>query len=294
MDKTTNFDGMTLIGNIKGEKGDKGDTGASFKISEFFDTHEKLEAVENPSAGDAYGVGSDKDYDIYVYSPTKGWVNNGAISLDINERTPNFEEATGIEIDNINIESATTISEIFGKIKRAISELISHLKNKTNPHNVTTEQIGAASVSHTHTAEEIGAIPKRKNIVIGDKTESETSVDGGIKVGFSYVEDDVPYCGVGTERGSNSIILTVGCNHTNYTKETELGARVYYYPVEYAENILSFPAVLKLSHIDGGLYLLQSKKGLNHYSKDEILEMNNFEVIHSGNIRKFIKEESLL
>lgn len=150
----TNFDGMTLIGNIKGEKGD---TGASFKILDFFNTHEELEAVENPSAGDAYGVGSDKDYDIYIYSPTQGWVNNGAISLDISERTPIFEEATGIELDEINIESATTISEIFGKIKRAISELISHLKNKSNPHNVTTEQIGAATLSHTHTAEELGA-----------------------------------------------------------------------------------------------------------------------------------------
>ena len=287
MDKTT-FEGMNLIGNIKGEKGD---TGASFKILDFFNTEEELNAVENPSAGDAYGVlNTNELYDIYVYSLTKGWVNNGELAPDINNQTPNFDDTVPLE----KLTSGEKISLAFGKIARAIIELISHIGNKSNPHSVTTEQIGAASVSHTHTAEEIGAIPKRKNIVIGDKTEYETSVDGGIKVGFSYFEDDVPYCGVGTERGSNSIILAVGCNNTNYTKETELGTRGYYYPVEYADNILSFPAVLKLSHIDGCLYLLQSKKGLNHYSKDEILEMNNFEVIHSGNIRKFIKEESLL
>lgn len=139
-----------LIGNIKGEKGDKGDkgdTGASFKISEFFDTYEELAAVENPSAGDAYGVGSNKEYDIYVYSPTKGWVNNGAISLDISERTPEFIEDKASEIDNINIESTMTIREIFGKIKRAISELISHLKNKNNPHEVTASDVGAFPVT---------------------------------------------------------------------------------------------------------------------------------------------------
>lgn len=157
MDKTTNFDGMTLIGNIKGEKGEKGDTGASFKILDFFNTEEELNAVENPSVGDAYGVGSDKDYDIYIYSPTKGWVNNGAISLDISERTPEFIEDTVSEIDNVNIESTMTIREIFGRIKRAISELISHLKDKNNPHNVTAEQLEAATLSHTHTAEELGA-----------------------------------------------------------------------------------------------------------------------------------------
>lgn len=156
MDKTT-FEGMTFIGNIKGEKGDKGDTGASFKILDFFNTEEELNAVENPSAGDAYGVGIEPNFDIYIYSPTqKRWLNNGSISLDISERTPAFTEDTVSEIDNINIESTTTIREIFGKIKRAISELIAHLKNKSNPHNVTTEQIGAATISHTHTAEELG------------------------------------------------------------------------------------------------------------------------------------------
>ena len=64
----------------QGPQGEKGDTGAGFKVLDYFDTVELLEAtVTNPSAGDAYGVGTTEPYDIYIYSPSKGWVNNGAL-----------------------------------------------------------------------------------------------------------------------------------------------------------------------------------------------------------------------
>lgn len=61
-------------------KGPKGDTGAGFKVLDYYSTASALaSAVTNPSAGDAYGVGTAEPYDIYIYSPTKGWVNNGAL-----------------------------------------------------------------------------------------------------------------------------------------------------------------------------------------------------------------------
>lgn len=70
-----------LVGNIRGEKGD---TGSGLKILDYYASIEELSsAVTNPSAGDAYGVGDGNPYDIYVYSPTHGWVNNGALQLDI-------------------------------------------------------------------------------------------------------------------------------------------------------------------------------------------------------------------
>ena len=61
-------------------KGPKGDTGAGFKVLDYYSTASELaSAVTNPSAGDAYGVGTAEPYGIYIYSPTKGWVNNGAL-----------------------------------------------------------------------------------------------------------------------------------------------------------------------------------------------------------------------
>ena len=71
-----------LIGNIKGEKGD---TGNGLTIKDFYDTMDELPS--NPSAGDAYGVkNADGDYEIHIYSPSKGWVNNGALLPDINHQ----------------------------------------------------------------------------------------------------------------------------------------------------------------------------------------------------------------
>lgn len=68
------------LGNIKGPKGDKGDTGKDFTVLDYYDSLEALNnAVTSPEVGDAYGIGSGIPYDIYIYSSTKGWVNNGAI-----------------------------------------------------------------------------------------------------------------------------------------------------------------------------------------------------------------------
>ncbi len=253
------------IGNIKGEKGDKGDTGASFKILNYFDTYEELSSIENPSEGDAYGVGSAVPYDIYVYSPKKGWVNNGALQPDINEQTPNFAESTEL----VNLTSGEKISLAFGKIKKAITELISHLANKENPHSVTTEQIGA--------------IPKGKNIVVGTKNNQDTTY-GGVRVGIVYAEDDIPMVGMGTELGTNALILTSGCDYTNSAKKAELGKTGYIFPVELDENRTSFPVALKISNSDGKVYVVKSSDGKKHYSKNEVLNMLEYEVLHPGNL----------
>ena len=71
------MDGMILLGNIKGQKGD---TGKGLTILGYYATPEELSsAVTNPSIGDAYGVGSEHPYDIYIYSQNNGWVNNGQL-----------------------------------------------------------------------------------------------------------------------------------------------------------------------------------------------------------------------
>ena len=222
-----------FIGNIKGpkgekgdkgDKGEKGDTGQGFKVRDYFATLEGLASVTNPSAGDAYGVGSGQKYDIYIYSPSQGWVNNGPLqgakgdtgekgekgdkgdtgekgekgdkgdagedgtpatimhaeatiddttgtpsvsvemggtastrsfifkffglkgekgdkgdtgdspTINVNELTPNYEEAT--EITTLTIGEKLSIS--FGKIKKAITTLISHLGDTTK--HITSDE----------------------------------------------------------------------------------------------------------------------------------------------------------
>lgn len=63
-----------------GPQGEKGETGSGFKVLDYYSTQAALEAaVTGPNPGDAYGVGTAEPYDIYIYSPTKGWVNNGPL-----------------------------------------------------------------------------------------------------------------------------------------------------------------------------------------------------------------------
>lgn len=66
--------------NIKGPKGDKGETGSGLTILGYYDSMSALQsAVTSPAAGMAYGVGTAAPYDVYIYDPENGWVNNGPI-----------------------------------------------------------------------------------------------------------------------------------------------------------------------------------------------------------------------
>lgn len=65
----------------RGPQGPKGDTGSGFKVLGYYATVAALSAaVANPTAGDAYGVGTAEPYDIYIYDGvTHAWVNNGPL-----------------------------------------------------------------------------------------------------------------------------------------------------------------------------------------------------------------------
>lgn len=64
-----------------GTDGADGSNGEDFKILGYYASLAALQsAVNSPSAGDAYGVGSAAPYDIYVYDGLNStWINNGAI-----------------------------------------------------------------------------------------------------------------------------------------------------------------------------------------------------------------------
>ena len=59
----------------------KGTDGKNFKILGFYGTLSALQAaVQTPEAGDAYGVGAEAPYDIYMFDGvTNAWINNGQL-----------------------------------------------------------------------------------------------------------------------------------------------------------------------------------------------------------------------
>lgn len=97
---------------IKGEKGETGEAGKDFKVLGFVATADELPTSAN--AGDAYGVGNNYPYDIYIYDGVNHtWLNNGTIqgpkgeqgesaeitgataSIDANIGTPNVVLTVG-------------------------------------------------------------------------------------------------------------------------------------------------------------------------------------------------------
>ena len=64
-----------------GPQGPKGDTGSGFVVKGYYGSASALQSsVQNPAAGDAYGVGAEAPYDIYIYDGVTGaWINNGPL-----------------------------------------------------------------------------------------------------------------------------------------------------------------------------------------------------------------------
>lgn len=70
-----------------------------------------------------------------------------------NDQTPTYSVATTLS----TLISGEKLSVAFGKIKLAITTLINHIANKSNPHGVTATQVNAASKDHTHSASDINS-----------------------------------------------------------------------------------------------------------------------------------------
>lgn len=68
------------------------------------------------------------------------------LNMAINDQSPTYNINSTIS----TLVSGEKISVAFGKIAKAIADLISHIANKANPHGVTAAQIGAATSDHTH------------------------------------------------------------------------------------------------------------------------------------------------
>lgn len=62
-----------------------------------------------------------------------------------NDQTPTYTEASVLS----TIVSGEKLSISFGKIMKAISDLISHIGNKLNPHGVTKAQVGLGNADNT-------------------------------------------------------------------------------------------------------------------------------------------------
>ncbi len=83
------------------------------------------------------------------HSVTKSQIGLGNVpNVTTNNQTATYTKASTLA----NLVSGETLSAAFGKIAKAITDLISHMGNKSNPHSVTKAQIGLSNVNNTSDA----------------------------------------------------------------------------------------------------------------------------------------------
>lgn len=77
---------------------------------------------------------------------TKSDVGLGNVpNVSTNDQTPTYTEASSLTA----LSSGEKLSIAFGKLAKAVSSLISHIANDSNPHSVTKAQVGLGSVVNT-------------------------------------------------------------------------------------------------------------------------------------------------
>lgn len=65
-------------------------------------------------------------------------------NVSTNNQTPTFTTASALA----NIKSGETLTVMLGKVAKAINDLIAHIGDTSNPHNVTKSQVGLGNVGN--------------------------------------------------------------------------------------------------------------------------------------------------
>ena len=115
----------------------------------------------------------------------------------------------------------------------------------------------------------------------GNSGENGNITNGGIVLGQTYQDLKNPESGIGSMRGTRNYGIFCGCDYTDGADETTLGARSFV--IKALDTLYKRPSALLLQGSEGGIkYFLAKEKRV--YEQNELLEMDEFDVLHTGNM----------
>lgn len=210
----SNFDTLDESVNNKVDKVDgKGLSSQDFTQQE----KDKLNGIERGAEVNKVTSVQDRTGDVKI---TKADVGLDQVpNVTTNNQTPTYSQNSTLS----NIVSGEKISVSFGKIMKAIADLISHIANQSNPHDVTAEQIGLDNVPNVATNDQTPTFTEastRANIASGEKL---STLFGKIKKFFADLKT-VAFTGSYTDlsnkptsmQNPNSLTLTMNGSATSY------------------------------------------------------------------------------
>jgi hypothetical protein len=145
------------------------------------------------------------------HSVTKSQVGLGNVpNVATNDQTPTYSDTTTL----VTLSSGEKISIAFAKIKLAITTLINHLANKSNPHGVTKSQVGLGNVENKSSATIRGELTKGNvTTALGYTPANQTDMTNAQNA-ITQLNSDYDTIIVGTSVTTTSQVI----NHYNNRK----------------------------------------------------------------------------
>lgn len=145
------------------------------------------------------------------HSVTKSQVGLGNVpNVATNDQTPTYSDTTTL----VTLSSGEKISIAFAKIKLAITTLINHLANKSNPHGVTKSQVGLGNVDNKSSATIRGELTKGNvTTALGFTPANQTDMTNA-QDAITQLNSDYDTIIVGTSVTTTSQVI----NHYNNRK----------------------------------------------------------------------------
>lgn len=159
------------------------------------------------------------------HSVTKSQVGLGNVpNVATNDQTPTYSDTKTL----VTLSSGEKISIAFAKIKLAITTLINHLANKSNPHGVTKSQVGLGNVENKSSATIRGELTKGNvTTALGytpanqtDMTNAQDAIkqlnsDLNNRIEFTITSIDSKYAFTGNSYKHNGKVYINGYFHCN-------------------------------------------------------------------------------